>query len=96
MDNHRRNPLALQFGGYQTHGLVAHGSDGDEERDIHPVLDQQTGGRRRRIDDEMAGRRDRSHTGKVAVVDRAIRPAAASSQIRSIEKARLGSCCIPV
>ena len=40
LNRHGGDPLALEFGSDQTHGLVARRSDGDEERDVDLIFDQ--------------------------------------------------------
>jgi len=61
LDAHRRDALPLQLRSDQTHGLVADGSDGDEERDVHTIVGEQACRPRRMLLHQASGRRDGSH-----------------------------------
>ncbi len=37
LDGHGANPLAFELGCDQAHGLVTHGSDGNEQRDVDSI-----------------------------------------------------------
>lgn len=63
LDRHRRDSLALQRGGYQTHGLVAHRSDRNEQGDIDGVVNEQGRNFRGRVTDESPWCRNRTHEG---------------------------------
>jgi len=66
----RGDSLPLQFRRHQTHGLVTHRSDRYKEGDINAVLNQLPGGPWGGIPDQAAWGGDRSHEGKMALVDR--------------------------
>ena len=40
LDNDGRNSLTFQFGGDQTHGLVADRSDGNQQRNVDLIFNQ--------------------------------------------------------
>jgi hypothetical protein len=63
--------LAFEFGCDQTHGLVAHGSDGCKQGDIDGIFFEQGRGLRGGFGAERSGSNDRSHAGEMTVVDRA-------------------------
>ena len=58
LDHHGRNPLPLQFRRDQAHGLIAHRSDGHEQRDIDRVFHEPARGFGRGLLDEPSGRGD--------------------------------------
>lgn len=69
LDRHRRDSLSLHLGCDQTDRLVAERSDGNEERDVHPISDQLPRGVGRRVADQAPRCHDRAHEGEVAAVD---------------------------
>ena len=68
---HGRNAAAFEFGGDQTHGLVAYRSDGHQQCDVHRVFDQPPRGFGRRLPDQSSGRGYRTHERQVPPIDRA-------------------------
>ena len=65
LNHHCGNAMTFQFGADQTHGLVAHGSNRHEQRDVRRIFDEQLRGGRRGLLDQSAGRRDRTHERKM-------------------------------
>jgi len=71
LQGNRGDALSFQLCGYQTHGLVAHRSDGYQQRDVDPVGRQEPCRLGRRVLDEFSGRGNRTHEGYVPMVHRA-------------------------
>jgi len=69
-----RDPLPLKLGGDQTHGLVAHGSHGNQERHVGLVLDEQPACRRGALSNQRTRRGDRAHERQMARTHRADSP----------------------
>jgi hypothetical protein len=66
LENDRRNLASFEFGGDQTHGLVAGRSDRDQQRQIDLVVDEDLRSLGSGVADEPSRRCDRPHAGEVA------------------------------
>ena len=70
LDRHGRNPLTFQFGRDQTHGLVAHWSDRNQQRHVHGVFDQQPRRGRGALLNQPSGGGNGTHERQVTAIDR--------------------------
>lgn len=66
LENDRRNSASFEFGGDQTHGLVAGRSDRDQQRQVDLVVDEDLRSLGSGVADEPSRRCDRPHAGEVA------------------------------
>ncbi len=66
LDHDGGDPAPFERGGDQTHGLVAGGSDGDEEGEVDLVLNKDLRGLGGCVFDEPPGGGDGAHAGQVA------------------------------
>lgn len=87
LDAHGRDALPLELRADQTHGLVADGSDGNQERDVHAVCDEKARRLRRALAHEASGSGDGTHEREVPRRHRAD-----SSSLRQLPQAVRGKC----
>ena len=71
LQSHGGDALSFQLRGYQTHGLVAHRSDGYQQRHVDAVGRQEPRRLGRGLLDEPSRCGDRAHEGNMPVVHRA-------------------------
>jgi hypothetical protein len=68
LNDHGADPLALEFGCDQTHGLVTEWSDGSEQSNVDCVCSEEASSFRSGSSAESASSEDRAHEGEMPVI----------------------------